>query len=563
MMKGLGRVLGLNRTQDASACLLEGGEPVCLQKERITREKHHWGALGDVDLYMGRIPGLRKGVDLVVECYSSDPQAQHRDQYHRNIREHLGNVPIFDVSHHFAHACSAFYPSSFDRAAVMVIDAQGSRVADLFEEVPGLPTDRSRLEVASFYVADQGGIRCVAKQTMPDWKELDAVQPAGLGWFYLLLTQVIFPGEGNEGKVMGLAPYGDPDALGLGDLEVEGPEVRLTQAWRQVLRETDVFRYLPRDANPDQFRKAANLSAAGQRAFERALLRVADWLRAETGIADVCFAGGAALNCSANGRLIRETTIRRLFVPPAPHDGGTALGCALHGALHVLREPRRFRWTHDFLGPVPVGDRELRPELEAGSMSDLRIETPPDLAERCAEYLVGGGVLAMADGRSESGPRALGHRSILADPRHAEMTDWINVCVKGRERFRPLAPVVLEEHASAWFVTDRPLPFMQMAVQVLPDKRADVPAIVHVDGSARLQTVNPETPSVLRDILQAFHRRTGVPMLMNTSLNGPGEPMVETIEEALALFRRTPLHALVCPPLFITKRREPPRAPHD
>jgi carbamoyltransferase len=372
--------------------------------------------------------------------------------------------------------------------------------------------------------------------------------------FYFMLTQAIFPGEGNEGKVMGLAPHGDPRALGLPPLTVEAGQVGMPAAWREVLREHERFRY----GQPGvAFADCADLAAAGQRAFEDALLEVARWLHAQTRLDSLCFAGGTALNCSANERLLRETPFREVFIPPAPSDAGTALGCALYGLTEVAAQSCAYRWTHDYLGPAPG-----RHEIEAALLErdDLRIEVLPALdalSVRMLELLASRRVLGLYQGPSEFGPRALGHRSILADPRQAAMRDWINAKVKQREWFRPLAPVVLEERAGAWFELPGPSPFMQFAAPVRPQMAARVPAITHVDGTARLQTVSADDDPLLRRLLQGFEALNGVPVLLNTSFNGKDEPIVETPQEAIASFRRMPLHALAMPPFLITKRNEP------
>ncbi len=223
--------------------------------------------------------------------------------------------------------------------------------------------------------------------------------------------------------------------------------------------------------------------------------------------------------------------------------------------LECIGAPSEFRWVNDFLGPEPDGDA-IEVALERVS-SDLVVEKPDDLVGRIVELLDGGRVVALYHGRSESGPRALGNRSILADARHPGMQDYINAQVKGREWFRPLAPLVLLEAASTIFDIDRPAPFMQLAADVRPEYRAWLPAITHVDGTARLQTVEPENTPLLHAILDRFSERTGCPVLLNTSLNGKGDPVVEQPEEALACLTTTGMHALAMPPYLVRKRAEP------
>jgi carbamoyltransferase len=549
-------VLGLNRTQDASACLLHGSRLVwAIQKERLTRQKHHWGRPGDVrGLYRKHLPGLDTPIDVLVECYSSDAEVARLAEYDAELAGALSFAPgcrRVRMSHHLAHVYSVFPPSPFAEAAVMVVDGQGSPVAELTEQWDGaavVPGDWR--EVSSFYVADRERVRCIGKQA---W-DRDDNRLVGLGMFYFMLTQTMFPGEGNEGKVMGLAPHGDPRALGLPPLEVKGAQVTVPAAWRTVLQEREHFRY---GAPGVRFSDCANLAAAGQRAFEDALLELARWLHAQTGLDDLCFAGGTGLNCSANERLLRETPFKRVFIPPAPSDAGTSLGCALYGLTEVAGQRCDYRWSNDYLGPEPA-----LADIEAavGDAADLiveRVRGRGALCDRMLAMLCANKVVGLYQGRSEFGPRALGHRSIIGNPRHGHVRDWINAHVKQREWFRPLAPMVLEERAADFFELAGPSPFMQFAAPVRPAMAQLVPAITHVDGTARLQTVGPADDPLLRSLLLAFEARTGVPVLLNTSFNGKNEPIVESPFEAVESFRRMPLHALAMPPFWIRKRAEP------
>jgi len=341
------------------------------------------------------------------------------------------------------------------------------------------------------------------------------------------------------------------------ELVVEGHRVLVPDAWIELLADRERFLW-PQERDAD-ITAAADLAAEGQAAFESAILRLAGWLHERTGKADLCFAGGTALNCSANGRLLRESPFRDLFIPPSPHDGGTAVGCALNGMVELLGQPSGFRWRNDFLGTEP--DEARLEGLLRAEAGDLVVERPDDLLGRVVDLLDGGGVVALHHGRSESGPRALGNRSILADARHPGMQDFINFRVKGREWFRPLAPLVLLEDAPRIFDVDRPTPFMQIAADVRPEHREALPAITHVDGTARLQTVEPENTPLLHALLARFEERTGCPVLLNTSLNGKGDPLCETPEHALGTFRTTDMHALVLPPFLVTKREAPPVPP--
>jgi carbamoyltransferase len=554
--------VGINRTQDGSVAVATGPSTVySLQKERLTRRKHHWGRLGDLQtLYRPRLAALREPVDVVVECFSSDDEVKHIDAYHQEVRDTLRfrDEPwIVTISHHLSHLYSAFPPSPFSSAAGMIIDGQGSPVRDFTESCGvGEETPPDMLEVSSFYRCERGRPpECFAKQLWDgDWD-----RPAGLGCFYYLLTRLMFTGEGSEGKVMGLAPFGDPEASGLPGLAVDGHRVLIPQEWLDVLAQRERFSHFL--GGPGSFADCANLAAEGQRAFERALLQVTAWLHEQTRMDELVFAGGTALNCSANGRILRESAFRDVFIPPSAHDGGTALGCALYGMTECLGEPSGFRWTDDFLGPEPDA-LALRDATQAAAAEPgLVVERPADLAGRVAELLHAGFVVGVHQGRSESGPRALGNRSIIGDARHPAMRDFINFRVKGREWFRPLAPLVLAEAAPTIFEVDRPAPFMQLAIDVRPEHRDTLPAITHVDGTARIQTVEPEHTPFLHALLDAFARRTGCPVLVNTSLNGKGEPLTESPEDSLACLTGTAMHALVMHPYLIRKRDASPVPP--
>ncbi|MDQ3989055.1 MAG: carbamoyltransferase [Actinomycetota bacterium] len=549
-------VVGINRTQDGSIAVTRGGSTMfSLQKERVSRRKHHWGRLGDLpSLYLPRMPFLDQPVDLVVEGYASDTEIENLDAYREELRRTLTlseNAQVVLVSHHLTHLYSAFHPSPFDRAAGLVVDAQGSHVGNLTEPVD-LPagTSGDLLEISSFYRCERGHLECLAKQLWDgDWNH-----PAGLGCFYSLLTKMLWPeGEGNEGKAMGLAPFGDPDAHGLGELDVRGHEVLIPDQWMAAFTERGRYTYFIDGRG--SFDDCANLAAAGQRAFENALLRLVAWLHERTGEENLVFAGGTGLNCSANGRIMRESPFRDVFIPPSPHDGGTAVGCALYGLIDQLGQTSDFRWEDDFLGPE--WDDEALKEAIGGLGPELVVEQPDDLVAMMVDLLDSGRVVGLHHGRSESGPRALGNRSILADARHPGMQDYINFEVKGREWFRPLAPLVLADHAERLFDVDGPAPFMQYAAEVRPEYREQLPAITHIDNTARLQTVEPVHTPFLHALLAAFHERTGTPVLLNTSLNGQGDPLTEAPEESIATLRVTGMHALVLGPYLIRKRDEP------
>jgi len=542
-------VLGLNRTSDASFCLIDEGEVFLGRKERLARKKHAWGGLGDIPLYSAAHPGFSRPIDAVVECYSSDGERNKLLEYRDELKEHLNLAPDAlhaEISHHYAHAYSAFHPSGFADAAILVIDNRGSPRGLVGEtaEVASGPSDDA-WEVISLYDADANGIRTVEKQ----WWEPDPGPAGGLGTFYSRASRCVL-GRGNrEGVLMGLAAHGNPSRFDLPPLEVRGCEVRMPAQWLRMFAEP--ARFEPFRDGSGGFSEAADFAAAAQRAFEEALIAVARHARESTGRRDLVYAGGCALNCSANGRLVEEAGFDRIFVPPACDDGGTSIGCALYG-LERLGEPRLpWVWDADYLG-MPQPDLEDALASAASEMG-LTVTRSADLVGETARALADGQTIALFQGRSESGPRALGNRSILASPMEEGVRDFINAEVKHREWFRPLAPVVRVESAPLYFEMSGESPFMQQRVMVRPRRRAELGAVTHVDGSARVQTVSRRQNAFLYDLLGAFERHSGMDVLLNTSFNGADEPIVESVRDACAALRAMKIDRLVVPPFAVTE----------
>lgn len=529
-----GNIVGINRTQDASVCVIApNGAVVAVQKERITRQKHHWGRLNDVrDVYLPRVAKLREPIETVVECYSSDVEYERRAEYLTEIADILDAPNIALINHHLAHAYSAFLPSGFSSAAMLVMDFMGSPVGHAASDV----------EVASAFVCRDDEIRLLAKQV---WNR-DPSHPVSLGPFYFFLTQLFFNGDGHEGKVMGLASYGEARRAALPPLHVDGIDVTIPDAWLEVFRRRN-YRDALGQGSP-HFAEASDVAAAGQEAFEIALLEVLHGLRETTGESSLCLAGGIALNCVANGRVLRESGFARVFVPSAPNDAGTSIGCAIFAARRV-NALNQVDWGTDYLGPRDIldGDDAL--------FADFMVDEPSDLAAKLSGELAEGKAFAVFQNRSEFGPRALGHRSIIADARPQGMRDFLNVRVKAREWFRPFAPIVRQENVATYFCDVDASPFMQFAAEVRKEQRRRIPAVTHVDGTARLQTIAQEQDAFIWELLGKFEERTDVGVLLNTSLNGPTEPMAETVAEAVAFVRRVALDGIVVPPRIYTKHR--------
>jgi carbamoyltransferase len=450
------------------------------------------------------------------------------------------------VEHHPSHLASAAFVAPFDDAAVCAIDGFGDFVSTSWGRVQG-----SRLSVDGHVFF-----------------------PHSLGMLYLAVTQYIgFPNYGDEFKVMGLAPYGEPRftrELGslvhlraLGQFELDLSYFRHASEGVQMTWEdgepsigavfTPKLEALlgpaRRRDEPVEPRHEA-LAASLQAVFEGAAMHVLRHVQKSTGSTRLCLAGGCAMNSVANGKIRAETGFRELFLQPAAGDNGTALGAAFHAYHRLAGHPRRFVMEHGYWGPsfddvaISAALEAQQAAIAAQGCSHRAWSDDAALDDWTASQIADGRVVGWFQGRMEWGARALGNRSIVADPRRADMRDIINTRIKFRERFRPFAPSVLEEALDEYFVGAVPDPFMLQVYPVRPDKRAVVPAITHVDGSGRLQTVSPRSNQRYYNLIRAFARVTGVPMLLNTSFN-ENEPIVLTPAQALDCFLRTSMDVLV------------------
>ena len=462
---------------------------------------------------------------------------------------------LHPVEHHLAHIASAFFCSPFEEAMCLSVDGFGDFVSTMSAVGRG-----NRLEV------------------------LDRVHfPHSLGLLYTAVTQYLgFPGFGDEYKLMGLAAYGEPrhtaevarlvPAAGDGGFHLdlryfrhlsEGVEMTwedgaptLGPIYTPALEELLGPARQPGDELTDRHR---DLAASLQRVYEERFFALVRALQKRTGLSRLALAGGCALNSVANGKLFAETDVAEVFIQAAAGDAGTALGAALWVHHQELGGPREFVMEHSYWGPA-YGEAEARRaiaerlpgshgadgawEAEGGT---VRVEAARDEAALVAETaaaIAAGEVVGWYQGRSEWGPRALGNRSILADPRRGDMRDLLNRKIKRRESFRPFAPSVLEERTGDWFTIDVPDPFMLKVYPVRPERRGEVPAVTHVDGTGRLQTVSRRANPRYWALIRAFEERTGVPMVLNTSFN-ENEPIVNTPTEALDCFLRTRMDRLV------------------
>ncbi|PVG82432.1 carbamoyltransferase [Nocardioides gansuensis] len=543
------KVLGVNALfhDPAAALVVDGRIVAAAEEERFSRRKHGhrpvpfaaW-ELPELAMAWCLETGGLDPADLDAVTYSYDPSLARpaealglddpwdrlRQAYARRAPEFLATaLPGLDparvhfVPHHIAHAASASLAGPLDDPDVLVLDGRGESA--------------SHLSASSH----DGHLDPLVAQALPH----------SLGLLYEDLTQHLgWLRSSDEYKVMALASHGEPRHAG-----VIGEAVRVDGQGGFRTEALDWEALAPRRAAGDPWTEQhADLASSVQRVLEGVVLELLDWLHGQTGKRDLVLAGGVALNCVANTRVHTDSPYERVWVQPAAGDAGTALGSALHLA-HAKGEP---------VSPMPgadLGRGWSDDEIEAVLRdAAIRYARPAEgIAEAVAATLADDGLVAWFQGRSEYGPRALGHRSLLAHPgRHANL-DRLNR-VKGREEFRPVAPMVLLERADRIFSRGPlPSPYMLFVHDVAPGWRDRIPAVVHVDGTARVQTVDAATEPLVAEMLAAFERRTGLPVVVNTSLNTAGRPMVDSPRDALECFGSAPIDLLAIGP-FTVRRSE-------
>jgi len=602
-------ILGLSAFyHDSAAALLVNGQIIAAaQEERFTRKKHDPSFPANALAYVMAESGLRLS-DLAAVAFYDKPYLKFErllETYHgfapRGLRSFIaampvwikeklmmrtmlkeelakvgeGHPPVLFPEHHLSHAASAFYPSPFPEAAILTLDGVGEWATST------IGFGRGR------------GITLLRELHFPH----------SLGLLYSAFTYYCgFKVNSGEYKLMGLAPYGNPDAEQTGcfkslildelvDLREDGSfllnmdyfnfatglTMCLDDKWESLFG----LPRRPREGRLDQ--RYMNLALAIQQATEEIVLRLADTAKKLTGADYLVMAGGVALNCVANGKLIRRGAFKDIWIQPAAGDAGGALGAAL-AAWHIWQgnerpvpNPQMDNMAGSYLGPEFGADDILR----VARRRQAPYQHYPDFADLVrdvAALLAQGQVVGWFQGRMEWGPRALGNRSILGDPRHPEMQKRLNLKIKYREGFRPFAPSVLHEETANYFELDRPSPYMLLVAPVrearrnplppgydnlelfdrLYHLRSDVPAITHVDYSARIQTVHPETNDLFYRMIKAFHKRTSCPVIINTSFNVRGEPIVESPEDAYRCFMRTEMDYLVMGSFLFDKKKQPP-----
>ena len=555
-------ILGLNAFHgDASAALLSDGQLVAaLEEERLNRVKH-WAGL---PLLAAKACLLGMQPDHIA--ISRNPKAHLADKLLRvAVRPHrwasltsratnsarvaqVGQAlaaegivarerqQVHFVEHHRAHLASAFFASPFEEAAVISIDGFGD-----FSSVMWGVGKGNQIEV-------RGSVSF----------------PHSLGIFYTAFTQFLgFPKYGDEYKMMGLSAYGEPRfaekvrrvvrteedqcRLDLDYFTHHNKGVEMTWYAGEPTLGAIFSRKMaeefgePRVPRSEIHKRDKDLAASVQLVLEENYFALLNFVQKQTGAKTVCLAGGVALNCVANGMIFERTEFRDVYVQPAAHDAGTSIGAALYVQHQELKLPRHFEMRHVYYGPE-YPDSEILRDMEAAGCTYHKL-AEEDLIGITVEAIAQGKIVGWFQGRMEFGPRALGNRSILADPRRKDMKDILNSRIKYREPFRPFCPSILAERAGEYFETDYPSPFMVMAYKIKPKQRDRIPAVTHGDGTGRLQTVKREVNPLYWRLLHKFEVVTGVPVLLNTSFN-ENEPIVQTPAQAIDCFLRTRMDVL-------------------
>jgi carbamoyltransferase len=577
-------ILGLNAFHaDAAACIVRDGILIAAAEEERFRRTKHWAgfpseairwclkdagvSLADVDhvaLNQDSRASMWKRAEYLIK---SRPELGFVLDRLRNRKERAGADALLEtmfpgekfrgkvqpVEHHLAHLSSAFHVSPFHEAVAVSVDGFGDFASGAWGIGSGAAID---IEERVHF-------------------------PHSLGIFYQAITQYLgFPNYGDEYKVMGLAPYGEPRYLGkmrkLVSLKSRG-RYELDTAYYKHHKEfvpyqwengSPVFGNLFSDAllellgpqrgkdEPmEQYHR--DLARSAQAMYEEAFFHVIEAARKDTGLTDIVLAGGCANNSVANGKIRRQTPYQRVYVHAAPGDQGGAIGAAF-AVWHKLGGERKFVMDHAYWGPSFTNEecgavlRARQDDLDSAGCEVQQFDNEQMLCARTARAVSEGKVIGWFQGRMEWGPRALGNRSIICDPRRADMKQILNAKIKRREGFHPFAPSVLAEHVGQWFEEDDAVPFMMQVFQIRGEKRGQIPAVTHVDGSGRLQSVYRETNPRYAALIDAFNEFTGVPLVLNTSFN-ENEPVVCRPEEALDCFLRTKMDVLVMEDHFVER----------
>jgi len=538
---------------DSAAALLKDGELVAAaEEERFTRKKHtnefpvesvnyclkYAGLkINDID-YIGFYELPERKFDRIINTHIHYFPKTFRQfvpfmalWFMRNLRmenflrEKLKyeNELVF-IDHHLAHAAAAFLPSGFDEAAILTVDGVGEWTTTAWGVGKG-----NRIEI-------KHEIRF----------------PDSLGLLYSALTYYLgFKVNNGEGKVMGLSSYGEPryreqfreliDIKDDGSFKLNMDYFKFHYGLEMINKKFDSLFKCLRQAETEIKKEHHDLAATLQVVLEEAILKMAGHIHRETGLNKLCIAGGVGLNSVANGRILKDTPFADIFIQPAASDAGSSLGCAMYINNCILGNEER--WEMSALLGHTATDREIKEYLDSAGLK-YREMSGEEIVDTVARMVSQDKIVGWYQGRMEFGPRALGNRSILANPGNPEMKDILNSRVKFRESFRPYAASVLEENLVDFFDCDHTSPYMLLVYNVLEDKKSVIPAITHVDGTCRVQSVTPELNLLYHKLIKRFYEITGIPMVLNTSFNIRGEPIVQNIREAVNCYQKTDMDAL-------------------
>jgi carbamoyltransferase len=572
-------ILGINAYHgDASACLVQDGQLIAaVEEERFNRVKHWAGFPAESIRYCLKVGGI-SAADLDHVAVSFNPKAnlnrkllftlQQRpslssllDRFNKqskstSLKQELAEAcystsedilaTIHNLEHHTTHLASAFFISPFEKAAILSIDGMGDFVSTLAAAGEG-----NHLEYFS-----------------------RTHYPHSIGYLYNAITLYLgFPAYGDEYKVMGLAPYGEPEYLEAfqrliypqGDsfeLNLDyftHHEQGIAMKWENGAPIVEPF-HSPelekllgpaRHSESEITQKHQNIAASVQAVTEEIIFHLINRLSDRCNSENLCLAGGVAMNSVANGKITQNTPFKNIYIPVGAADNGTSIGAAFFIWNHLLKQPRQFVLDHAYWGSE-FTDEECLLALQSHDLQP-QIREREALLEHVVDALCEGKVVGWFQGRMEFAARALGNRSLLADPRRADMRDIINLKIKFRQKFRPFAPSILEERVGEFFEVDEPAPFMEKVFKIRSEKREQIPAVTHVDGTGRLQSVSRQTNPLYWDLINTFAQRTGIPIVLNTSLN-ENEPIVRTPTEAIQCFLRTHMDALVLGSYYVERK---------
>jgi carbamoyltransferase len=573
-------ILGINAFHgDASASIIQNGKLIAaVEEERFNRIKHWAGFPSQSIQYCLETAGI-KITELDHIAVSSNPKANltqklrftlkqrptlnslldrfNKQSKSASILEHLTSIfhcppdhikaQIHSLEHHTTHLASTFLISPFSEAALLSIDGMGDFVSTLM--AAGKDTDFTYFSRTHF--------------------------PHSLGYLYNAVTLYLgFPNYGDEYKVMGLAPYGEPEYL---------------EEFRQIIYPTstgfklnlDYFTHHlqginmtwdngapivypfhsaelekllgpSRSGQAELTQKHQNIATSLQAVTEEIIFHLLNLLYKQNPSDNLCLSGGVAMNSVANGKITQNTPFKNIFVPVGAADNGTSIGAAFYVWNKIIKQPRNFVLDHAYWGSEFSDDECWQVIQQHPELTVQKLEKIP-LINTTVEALCAGKVIGWFQGRMEFGARALGNRSLLADPRRTDIRDMINLKIKFREKFRPFAPSILEEYIGEYFELDDPAPFMEKVFKIHPEKQSIIPAVTHVDGTGRLQSVSRSSNLLYWELIHAFFLRTGVPIVLNTSLN-ENEPIVRTPEEAIQCFLRTKMDAISIGSYFIQRQ---------